>query len=253
MPQKKLILVIEDEEVIASMLKDNLEQMGYEVMVAGSGMEGLRRAEYLKPDIITLDVMMPGLDGIQVLKKLKDGEDTKNIPVLLVSVAGDTERTEGLKLGAVDFFKKPLDFQRLHARIKSLTNKETIMVVENEEEILKLIEHKLVSMGYKVIGISDGDKVFSVAKEKKPDMILLDYLLPKRDGFEIIEDIKKHKETADIPVIVFSGYIYEDLSEKKIIGVNKFLGKQFSVEELAKEVDDALREKSGTPGGDDKE
>jgi DNA-binding response OmpR family regulator len=242
MMKEGLILVIEDEDIIASLMKDNLEQWGYEVMVASSGTEGLRRAEYLKPDIITLDIMMPGLDGLQVLQKLKQNKVTRRIPVLLLSVAGDA-KCEGLRLGAVDFFKKPLDFKRLNKRIKELTQRETVLVIENEENILKLIETRLSSLGFKTIGALDGSSAILKAKESLPDLILIDYLLPKRDGFEVIGELKKDNLTSDIPVIVFSGYMQENL-DKEILGIDKFLGKRFSVDELAREVVDTLKKRN---------
>lgn len=243
MNKKELILVIEDEEIIASMLKDNLEQLGYSVMIAGSGVEGLRRAEYLKPDIITLDVMMPGLDGMQVLKSLKRNEVTRNIPVVLISVAGNTERYEALNLGAVDFFKKPIDFKRLNEKIKTITKKGTILVVEDDPAIITVVKLKLGSLGYKIIAALDSETAILKAKEVHPDLILMDYMLPKKDGFELIEELKKNDITSNIPMIIFSGYLNEDLEGKTILGVEKFLRKKFSIEELAKEVVDTLRKK----------
>lgn len=237
----KRILVIEDEEIIASMLKDTLELMGHEVVVALSGLEGLRRAETLKPDVITLDVMMPGLDGLQVLKELKGSEATKNIPVILVSIAGTSYMTEGLKLGAVAFFRKPLNFKSLNEKIQQLTEEKRIMVVEDNPEVLKLLEVKLGSLGYSVCSVNSEEDIVRQAEKNKPDIILMDILLPKEDGFSITAKLKNNKETAKIPVIAFSGYFSDDIAGKSVIGVDKFIGKNFSVEELAEEVGNILK------------
>ncbi len=238
----KKILVIEDEEVIAEVLRDNLRVMGHEVIIANSGIEGLRKAEHIHPDIITLDVMMPGLNGIQVLRELKNKEITKDIPVIIVSVTGNSYKKEGLKLGAVAFLRKPLDFGELNQKIKSLTERKTILVVEDNPSILNLIETRLSSMGYKVICVSDGEDALLKARELKPDIILMDVVLSKEDGFEITKKLKVDADAAKIPVIVFSGYFTGDIDKKKVIGADKFLGKAFSAEDLANEVHNFLKQ-----------
>lgn len=84
--------------------------MGYDVLIADSGIEALSRIKSVRPDLITLELMMPGLSGIQILNNLKSNESTKDIPVLLLSVAGSTSRCEALKLGAIAFLEKPMDY-----------------------------------------------------------------------------------------------------------------------------------------------
>ncbi len=238
----KKILVIEDEEIIAEVLRDNLKVMGHEVIIANSGIEGLRKAEHIHPDVITLDVMMPGLNGIQVLRELKNKEITKDIPVIIVSVTSNSYEKEGLKLGAVAFLRKPLDFMQLNQKIKSLTEKKTVLVVEDNPEILNLIEIRLNSMGYKVICVLDGEDALLKARELKPDIILMDVVLPKEDGLEITKKLKADAEAAKIPVIAFSGYFTGDIDKKKVIGVDKFLGRAFSAEDLANEVHNFLKQ-----------
>ena len=117
---KKRILVIDDEEIITSLLQDYLEQMGHEVTVANSGLEGLRRVEKSKPDVITLDIIMPGLSGMDVLKKLKGSNTTRDISVILVSAYGDEFRKEAMTLGAEDVMRKPLDFANFKRRINGM-------------------------------------------------------------------------------------------------------------------------------------
>lgn len=240
----KKILVIEDSDTIASLLKDSLESMGHRVIIATSGLEGLRRAECMKPDVITLDIMMPRLDGVQVMKELKGNNVTKDIPVIIISVAGDAYRRKGLKLGAVAFFKKPLDFNQLNKKIKSITEKKIVLVVEDNNEMLKLLEITLNSMGYNVICAVDGESAFAKAKELKPDIILMDILLPKEDGFMITTKLKEDEETAGVPVIAFSGYFSEGIDAKKIVGVDKFFEEEFSAKDLAEEVDSFLKEEA---------
>jgi len=181
--------------------------------------------------------------------KEKINEKTRDIPVLLLSVSGEANKSEGLRLGAVDFFKKPIDFNRLNMRIKSLTSRKKVMIIENEIEILRLMELKLGSLGYEVIKIENGINAVAIIKEQKPDLIMVDYLLPKKDGFEIIEDLKNSEHTAHIPIIVFSGYINEDFGKMEIIGADKFSGGQFSLNELTREINIVLENRNNKKRG----
>lgn len=236
---KKRILVIEDEEVIADVLKDNLEILGYDVTIANSGMEGIRRARGMRPDVITLDILMPKLDGLQVLNVLKSDEITKDIPVIIISVESGAksmaEKKTGLKLGALAFLKKPVDFGQLNQKIKSLTQKKTVLVVEDSPVFLELIQERLRPMGYNLICVRDGEEALKKAKEFRPDVILMDVLLPQKDGFEVTKRLKADKEISNIPVIAYSGY-FNDIDDAQVVGIDKFLAKEFSAEDLAKEV-----------------
>jgi len=239
--EKKKILIIDDEEIITALLKDSIEKMGYDVEIAHSGMQGLRKAETLKPDVIALDVMMPGMDGINIIKKLKDNPATKDIPVLLMSVAGDSYRKEGLRIGAAGVLKKPLDFRQLETKIRVLTQKKTILVVDDDPDTLKLIEIKLSNSGYVVITAENGQQAINKARELIPSLILLDYDLPDKDGGKVSRELKQDNQTADIPIIMYSGYVSDEVKDREIFGVEKFLGKTFSVSELAEEISKTLK------------
>lgn len=244
MRNRKLILVIENEEVVASVLKDALNQMEYDVLIANSGVEALSRIKTSRPDLITLELMMPGLNGIKILKNLKSNAHTKDIPVILLSVADDPSRYEALQLGAIAFLEKPLDFNRLNKIIRSVTEKKTVLVVDDDEMVLRVVEKQLMYLGYKVICVSDWENAIMKTREEKPAVILMDYWLPEKDGFEVTRKLKQDPETANIPVIAFSGTVTETLDNKEILGVDKFLGRKFLAEDLAGEVDAFLKSKS---------
>ncbi len=231
----KRVLVVEDEEIIASMVQDNLEARGYEVLVANSGIEGLRKAEIYEPDLIALDIMMPGLDGIDVLRRLKANKETRDIPVIILSIAEGYQK-EGLKLGAAAFIKKPFDFNTLTDKIKSFTENKSVLVVEDNKETLKLIEIRMRMLGYEVRSASDEAELFSRLEEGKPDIILMDVVLPGQDGLAIIRKLKAMKEYSEIPVIVFSGYVSDELSEKEIAGVEKYIDGDINPQALVEEV-----------------
>lgn len=122
----KKIMVVDDEPEILGILKFRMSSWGYDALTAQNGKEGLRMAEEKKPDLILLDVMMPGMSGFDVLKELKSKDSTKNIPVIMITVAAAKhEVDEGIKLGAAYYLSKPYDAQELLNRIKSIIGPNT--------------------------------------------------------------------------------------------------------------------------------
>ncbi|MFC2091665.1 PleD family two-component system response regulator [Elusimicrobiota bacterium] len=117
----KKILVIEDEEHVASVIEDTLTFIKYDVYTASSGREGIKRAKEIKPDLITLDIRMPDIYGLEILKILKADALTKDIPVIVISGLDYNTKKECLEQGALDYFQKPLDFEFLKSRIVSIT------------------------------------------------------------------------------------------------------------------------------------
>jgi CheY-like chemotaxis protein len=230
------ILVVDDEDIITSLLKDKLESQGYEVLTAVSGLEGIRKAEHFQPDLILMDINMPELDGINALNRLKCNELTRDISVILLSVEGAAYEDEGLRLGAHAVLKKPLDFRTLDAKIREAEQHKTVLVIDDNQDILTLVEYKLKNLGYDVICERQALKAVEKAKKEKPDLILLDLVLPGKNGNKLIKELKQDKLTADIPVIAFSGYISDELHGKKILGADKFIGKMFTLDELVEEI-----------------
>src|SRR3989338_6660927 len=118
---KQSILVIDDEKDILKLLQYNLEKEGYRVVLAKTGEEGFELARSKKPDLIILDLMLPGIDGIEVCKLLKASSDTKNIPVIMLTAKStDVDQVVGLELGASDYIPKPFSVKVLLARIKNI-------------------------------------------------------------------------------------------------------------------------------------
>jgi len=232
---KKKILVIEDEEIIAQMIKDNLEARGYSAMIANSGLEGLQKAESFSPHLILLDIMMPKMDGINVLKRLKANTITEKIPVIIISIA-DSYQEEGLRFGAAAFVKKPFDFDLLTEKITDFTNKKYVMVVDDNRETLSLIKMRLEMLEYKVVCAEDEESVFEKLDIRKPDIILMDIVLSRGDGLEITRKLKGMEKYSDIPIIAFSGYVSDELSGKEITGVDRYISGEFNIKNIIDEV-----------------
>jgi DNA-binding response OmpR family regulator len=239
----KKILVVEDDEKASRLLKYYLEQEGYSVSVAENGNSAFKMALDLQPILITLDIMLPGKSGIEVLEELKADPQTQNIPVIIISTLDNKEI--GYSVGAIDYFVKPIDKERLLKRIMEIENtkvhkpkEETVLVIEDDISSANLVSTILENTGFKVFKAYDGESGIKLAKNLTPDIILLDLLMPDISGFEVIEELKKEKITSDIPVIVLTA---KDITEKDRSSFTKQVKKlmmksSFSKEELLREI-----------------
>lgn len=203
------ILVVEDDIKTSKLISLYLTQNGYRVIHAYDGEEAIEKAKENRPFAITLDIMLPKKDGWQVLKELKNIPETREIPVIIVSIIGDKDM--GFFLGAADYLTKPIDKKRLleSLRSKSFTTKVkkkpvSILTIDDDPQILRLLESILVAEGFGVIKASSGEEGYNIAVEIQPDLIILDLLMPGINGFEILKRLKEHPTTKGIPVIVFT-------------------------------------------------
>jgi len=232
------VLVVEDDVEIAEMIRVALENEGRKVLVSHSGEEALHLAREHHPDMISLDIRLPDLDGFEVLELLKRDVETADIPVVVVSVVPDAER--GLRLGAVDYLTKPVDQEiLLRAVDRCLAQREVVLVVDDDKETQQLLRTALRARGLTVRATRQGDRALRLAQELHPGLILLDLKLPGMDGFAVLEQLKGNTRTADIPVIVMTGSFSETEGKAQAVealGALRFLTKPFSVEELAEEI-----------------
>jgi DNA-binding response OmpR family regulator len=244
---KKKILVIDDEEDISRLIKINLVKIGYEVIVLNNSKDAIEVAKKEVPDAITLDIMMPGLDGFQVLKSLKSTPETKDIPVIMVSVVAKVHRDHSLRLGAVDFVTKPINFDELYKKIENIISKtqkpkvsveeKKILVVDDEVDVGNFIKRVLESKGLKIDVAYSGRETLSLVRKNKYSLILLDLYMPEIDGFTVLQKLKMDKESADIPVIVITARDTKGLREKCLfLGANQYITKPLSTEVLVSEI-----------------
>jgi signal transduction histidine kinase/CheY-like chemotaxis protein/HAMP domain-containing protein len=198
------VLVVDDDAAVRSLLAKTLEKEGYRVISAGNGVEALMLAREHRPQAITLDVLMPQMDGWAVLKALKADVDLCNIPVIVVTVLN--ERGMAIPLGAADFVTKPVDRQRLAAILRDHCagpSGASILVVEDDLPTLDTLCRSLASMGYVAHTALNGQEGLDwLADHPAPSLILLDLMMPEMDGFEFLRELRKRPAVADIPVIV---------------------------------------------------
>jgi len=212
------VLIVDDDPVARDLLTANLKGAGYRLIQAATGEEALSLARTMRPDAITLDVLMPQRDGWQVLSALKADADLRDIPVIVVTVLSD--RGIGLSLGAVDVLTKPVDRARLTALIHSLVRRDgPVLVVEDDAGARGLIRLTIEKMGLAVAEAADGRQALAwLGDHSAPAMILLDLMMPEMDGFEVLDALAAHKEWRDIPVIVITAKQLSTAERERLLG-----------------------------------
>jgi CheY-like chemotaxis protein len=184
------------------MISEYLSGEGYNTITATSGSEALKMAETHRPFAVTLDVVMPDMDGWEVLQNLKKNPETADIPVIIVSVSDDRET--GFALGAVGSITKPFTRDTLIAEIGKIgrAKPHSIMVVDDNEIDLKEMARVIEDEGIKAVLAGSGSKCLEMLKEHLPDVLVLDLMMPEMDGFEVLERIRIDPETGNLPVII---------------------------------------------------
>ncbi|HET9853374.1 MAG TPA: response regulator [Candidatus Limnocylindrales bacterium] len=201
------VLVIEDDPAAQELLRRHLEGAGYAVIATASGRQGLAWMTEVHPDAVILDILLPDLDGWEILQLAKSDAATRSIPIMVVSVVDD--RQLGLALGAVDYFVKPVLRERLLEGLGRLTfttkvrtRTVTALVIDADPEAARRYRDLLEPDGFRVIDAASGGEGLRRAIADQPDLILLDALLPDVDGFELANTLHRDPATATIPIWV---------------------------------------------------
>ncbi len=202
-PDGKVVLVIDDDPDVIYLLRENLGDAGYRVVGALSGQDGLQKARELKPFAITLDITMPNKDGWEVLHELKAHPVTKDIPIIVVSIVDNKEL--GYRLGAFDYLLKPIDRDAVLTALGRIAPPHgRLLVVDDDPVVVDMIGQLLEGEPYEVEAAADGQQALEAISRRRPDVILLDLLMPRMDGFAVIEHLRQDPEYALIPVIVLT-------------------------------------------------
>jgi CheY-like chemotaxis protein len=201
----KTVLVIDDDADTREVLERFLNRKGFHVECASSGQDGLRLAKELHPAAITLDVMMPGMDGWAVLSTLKSEPELADIPVVMLTIVDD--KNLGYSLGATDYMIKPVDRERLAEilmKFRDVPPPRCALVIDDEEPARQMLKRLLEKEGWNVIQAEDGLAAMERMKKQRPDLILLDLMMPKMNGFEFVAELHKHDAWQSIPIIVIT-------------------------------------------------
>lgn len=197
------VLVVDDESESRGMLARLLEAEGYAVLTAPTGARAMQLAELHKPDVITLDVMMPGMDGWAVLSRLKQRPEFADIPIVIVSLMPDADM--GYALGAADVLAKPIEIDRLRsmlARFGPDAGADHVLVVDDDPGARDLLCRAVVKEGWDVQQATNGARALESIRASRPKLVLLDLMMPEMDGFELLEHLRGDPALASLPVIV---------------------------------------------------
>jgi PAS domain S-box-containing protein len=239
LPVAATILVVDDDREVADLLSLTLGKEGRRVLTASTGEEALHIARDQHPDLITLDIRLPDLDGLEVLQLLKRDPQTADIPVVIVSVVSD--RQQGLDLGAIDYLTKPLDEEKLLEVVDRVLNgHELVLVADADLDSLSALREALRTKGLAVRTAVRGDLALRLAQALRPAVVVLDANLREKDGYEVLSQLRENEWLRDIPVIMT--HAADEATEARASEVAqddtnlRFLTKPFSVERLAAEI-----------------
>jgi signal transduction histidine kinase/DNA-binding response OmpR family regulator len=203
---RPLVLVIEDDPPAAELLVRQLEGAGYRTQVARTGTAAVAMARELQPAAITLDILLPELDGWEVMTRLKRDAATCDIPVVVVSVVDNPEL--GMALGALDYFVKPIDGKELVARLNRFQFKQSngtrVLVVDDDASNRLWLTSVLEPAGFGVINAGGGREAIQLAKSTSPDLVLLDLMMPDVNGFAVVEALRADPATRHVPIMVLT-------------------------------------------------
>ncbi len=267
----KKILVIEDDVFLGDVLIEKLKQEGFGATLSRDGADGLKKIKELKPDLILLDIILPHLNGYEVLEAKQNDPEIEKIPVIIISNSGQpVEINRALALGVKDYFiKAQFDPAEVMVKVKnflktkekpeetkdssessnnsrlSLENRK-IMWVEDDSFLSDIIARKLSTEKCVLLHAKDGETALSLLTTEKPDVILLDVLLPGMNGFELLEKIKNDPKVKDIPVIMLSNLGQDsDVEKGKNLGAKIFLVKAtLTLDEVIDEIKVVIEESS---------
>jgi signal transduction histidine kinase/CheY-like chemotaxis protein len=202
-PGENIVLAIDDDRNVLHLLRENLADAGYRVIGAESGEEGLQRARELKPRAITLDILMPDIDGWQVLHTLKTDPVTRDIPVILLSIVDRTDL--GFRLGAADYLVKPFDSQALIGAVARVApHCRRILVVDDDPNVPELVRQLFEGEHFTIDWAADGAAGLEYLAQVRPDVILLDLVMPRMDGLAFLDALERNAAYKEIPVIMLT-------------------------------------------------
>ncbi|MGN6183839.1 MAG: response regulator [Thermoanaerobaculia bacterium] len=205
-PPADRVLVVEDDPNAYNLLASAISSAGFLPIRAHHGDEALRLAKEARPVAVTLDLVLPGVDGWEVLKRLKTDDETRALPVVIISMVEN--RDLGIALGADDYFVKPVDRERLLARLRHLARGEAepkyLLIIDDDPAVHALLDEDLAGLGFEIARAYNGADGLQRAEERVPDVVILDLMMPGMSGFEVASALQTNVKTANVPIVVLT-------------------------------------------------
>jgi PAS domain S-box-containing protein len=241
---ERVILAIDDDPQIISLYERYLQPKGFHVIGLSDPAKARERVEQLKPFAITLDIMMPGYDGWQVLTDLKSSQETREVPVIVCSIVEDEEK--GFSLGAADYLVKPVLEEDLLASLDRLNGDGSIrevLIIDDDPNDLRLLGKMLTEQGkYRAMLAEGGPAGWNAIRSKLPHAVVLDLFMPEMDGFTILEQLRQDEKLRNLPVIVITGADLSGEQRKQLDDLGQRLLQKSSLreKELISTIENAL-------------
>ena len=224
------VLVIDDDAAVRDLMARFLGKEGFQVVAAAGGEEGLRLARERSPDVITLDVLMPGMDGWSVLAALKADAALADIPVVMLTMLDD--RNLGYALGAADYLTKPIDRDRLVTVLERYRRDLPVLVVDDDADFRDLARRTLEREGYTVIEAENGRAALDRLRDAVPGVVLLDLMMPEMDGFDFVAAVRADPAWRSLPIVVITA---KDLSSEDHERLNGYVARVLQKGALSRE------------------
>jgi CheY-like chemotaxis protein len=218
-PTAGTVLVIDDDPAARAITRKVLSREGYAVVEAVDGERGLQLAREIHPHLITLDILMPGMDGWAVLAGLKADPELAGIPVILQTILED--RNLGFALGASEYLTKPIDRKRLATLVKRYVPSPTagpVLVVEDDAPTRAMLGKALGKGGWRVMEAENGRVALEEMEKNHPALILLDLMMPEMDGFEFLDTLRRRQPKRDVPVVVITAKTLTEADRRRLNG-----------------------------------
>lgn len=212
------ILVIDDDPVMHELMTRYLSHENIDVISARTGELGLELVRKYRPDLIALDIFLTGMDGWSVLNELKSDDELRDIPVVVITISDDRQR--GFQLGADEFLTKPVqkaDIRRVLTKFVHLNQNSEVLVVDDDSYSRELLKKILMYEGYTVVEAENGRDALQKVELKRPDLILLDLMMPEVDGFMFLTEFRQSEMHRDVPVVVVTA---KELTDEDRVRLN---------------------------------
>jgi GAF domain-containing protein/CheY-like chemotaxis protein len=216
--EEPLILVVDDDATVRELVVRHLERAGFAAVAARGGREGLRLVRELRPAAVTLDIMMPDIDGWTVLAAIKGDPELAGIPVVLMSIV--EQKNRGYALGAADYLVKPVDRSKLVETLRGICGASVgrALLVDDDEVVRRGVRQALEPIGWTVAEAENGLRAVESLTAARPDVIILDLMMPTMDGFEFLDELRRRPEWQDIPVVVITAKDLTDEDRDRLNG-----------------------------------
>ncbi len=238
------ILVVEDDPVCLAMITNRLEAKGYKVVKATTGEDGVELAKEEKPDLILMDMILPGMHGLEATKIIKEDPETSDIPVFAVTALNSADiMKECYEDGICVFIRKPYDLDDLFKYIERYigekkTAAKKVMLIDDNPALVKMMSRRIKGQGYDVVAAPDGMVRVDEVKKIKPDLIILDIDMLEDWGFFVFKILKRDKDTKCIPIILTATQLssdeLKDLAEQ--LGAEGFIPSSFKFDEVTQKI-----------------